>query len=393
MNKQTEALKLALEALDMMVVPRGFQAQVRIKEVYDTIKEILAQPEQPKVRTGDCLLTGFCASEGHKIQKAEPEQMCRDDGRCQYAIDVGAEGMGHCLKGKCVMSAQPEQKPVSWKLVPVQPTEEMLKAMDECSTEGYDERLYAGHAASVYMAAVDVAPIPLQPKEPEQEPVVTDAMVEAAVKAFWGYENSKVCRTAYRLAIKAALQEKFCDNNCVWTDHHPDCKLAQPDRQELQAKGEHPAPCARFCEANAFQIEIRNLKDKLENQHPEWYHTKNTHGCDVFYHKTEERSYMFGEITPLYTTPPQRKPLTNEYLKRVIYEHTKLNPNLRDDQELIGYIINAIDVVISEIPQRKPLNDEMRKQMKKSFDSDNMEMRGAFIDGWTSTEAAHGIKE
>jgi len=41
-----EALKLALEALDMMVVPRGFQAQVRIKEIYDTIEEALAQPEQ-----------------------------------------------------------------------------------------------------------------------------------------------------------------------------------------------------------------------------------------------------------------------------------------------------------------------------------------------------------
>jgi len=32
------------------------------------IKEALAQPEQPKVRTGDCLLVGVCASEGHKIQ-------------------------------------------------------------------------------------------------------------------------------------------------------------------------------------------------------------------------------------------------------------------------------------------------------------------------------------
>lgn len=114
--------------------------------------------------------------------------------------------------------------------------------------------------------------------------------------------------TALRQAVaKAEKQDKFCDNNCVWTDHHPDCKLGQPDRQELQAKGEHPAPCARFCEANAFQIEIRNLKAKLENQHPEWYHTKNIHGCDVFYHKAEERSYMFGEITPLYTTPPQRQ--------------------------------------------------------------------------------------
>jgi len=31
---------------------------------------------------------------------AEP---CRDDGRCQYAIDHGAEGLGHCLEGKCYM--------------------------------------------------------------------------------------------------------------------------------------------------------------------------------------------------------------------------------------------------------------------------------------------------
>jgi len=55
--------------------------------------------------------------------------------------------------------AQPEQKPVAWKLMPRDATDSMLKAMDECSTEGYDERLYAGHAASVYMAAWDAAPI------------------------------------------------------------------------------------------------------------------------------------------------------------------------------------------------------------------------------------------
>jgi len=28
--------------------------------------------EQPKVRTGDCLLVGVCASEGHKIQAQRP---------------------------------------------------------------------------------------------------------------------------------------------------------------------------------------------------------------------------------------------------------------------------------------------------------------------------------
>ncbi|PUA95468.1 hypothetical protein C8C99_0268 [Acidovorax sp. 107] len=34
-------------------------------------------------------------------------------------------------------------------------------------------------------------------------------------------------------------------------------------RHALQAKGKHPAPCARFCEAQAFGIEIRNLKSQL----------------------------------------------------------------------------------------------------------------------------------
>jgi len=29
--------------------------------------------------------------------------LCRNDGRCQYAIDHGAEGMGHCPPGKCCM--------------------------------------------------------------------------------------------------------------------------------------------------------------------------------------------------------------------------------------------------------------------------------------------------
>jgi hypothetical protein len=34
----------------------------------------------------------------------DPDYPCRSDGRCQYAIDSGAEGIGHCPKGKCVMN-------------------------------------------------------------------------------------------------------------------------------------------------------------------------------------------------------------------------------------------------------------------------------------------------
>lgn len=40
----------------------------------------------------------------------------------------------------------------------------------------------------------------------------------------------------------------------------------QPERHELQKDGKHPAPCARFCEATAFNIEIRGLRKRLAEQ-------------------------------------------------------------------------------------------------------------------------------
>ena len=45
--------------------------------------------------------------------------------------------------------------------------------------------------------------------------------------------------------------------------------LAQSERHELQAKGEHPAPCARHCEATAFGIVIKNLKAQLAQSEQE----------------------------------------------------------------------------------------------------------------------------
>ena len=64
-----EALRLALEALEYMDVTAERYVDKQIpKKAITVIKEALVQPEQPKVRTGDCLLVGVCASEGHKIQ-------------------------------------------------------------------------------------------------------------------------------------------------------------------------------------------------------------------------------------------------------------------------------------------------------------------------------------
>jgi hypothetical protein len=119
------------------------------------------------------------------------------DWRLEYmSLPVGK----HKLYTQQYTYTTPEQEPVAWKLVPRDATDEMLKAMDECSTEGYDERLYAGHAASVYMAAVDDAPSPPQPKEPEQDPVV------------WMYVNRSTHETIFQRHMRS-----FVDHG-NWTE-------------------------------------------------------------------------------------------------------------------------------------------------------------------------------
>lgn len=81
---------------------------------------------------------------------------------------------GFASPGGGYVPAIPRPMPLDWKLVPRKATPEMLKAMDECAQEGYGERLYAGMASSVYMAAWDASPVmgtlPEQPAQ-QQEPV------------------------------------------------------------------------------------------------------------------------------------------------------------------------------------------------------------------------------
>ena len=83
-----------------------------------------------------------------------------------------------------------------------------------------------------------------------------------------------------RDAIKAALEakdepwEKFCDSHCVWTDHHPDCKLAKQE------------PVAWLHKETGL---LR--KETISSKGADW----------------DENHWK-----PLYTNPPQRKPLTDE---------------------------------------------------------------------------------
>ena len=107
---EREALTLALEALEEYADHEGKTRAA--DEAITAIKEALAQPEQPKVRTGDCLLVGVCASEGHKIQaKQEPWRESASD--YERGVIDGRQMQAKSSVDKAVnRMAQPAQEPV-----------------------------------------------------------------------------------------------------------------------------------------------------------------------------------------------------------------------------------------------------------------------------------------
>ena len=51
----------------------------------------------------------------------------------------------------------------------------------------------------------------------------------------WTVADTQFVITAIKKALAQPEQkEKFCDSNCVWTDHHPDCNLAQSEQDTVQ---------------------------------------------------------------------------------------------------------------------------------------------------------------
>jgi hypothetical protein len=115
-----------------------------------------------------------------------------------------------------------------------------------------------------------------------------------------------------------------------------------------------------FCEHGAIlrPIETRDaIKAALEaKDEPDWKALVLNHNadcesrCDMdrcgykpYFEHNKRRcpDCPVHETIDVECTPPQRKPLTDEEMQRIIHEHTKLNPNQCDDKQLIGYIINA----------------------------------------------------
>jgi hypothetical protein len=117
---------------------------------------------------------------------------------------------------------------------------------------------------------------------------------------------------ALKLALEALeLHLAHHEHGCVYLDPALAAikeVLAQPaqepDRQELQANGTHPAPCARHCEATAFNIVIRNLKAQLAQpaQEPVAWIEHHKGGDNLVWDDPN------GKRTPLYTAPPAAQP-------------------------------------------------------------------------------------
>lgn len=175
-----EAMKLALEALetvaaDVKTTPTAYEAQ---RQAITALREALVNEALDK-----------------KAENARELGLDYEPIQCPICK---AEDSPYPKCGCVTYVEQPaQQEPVAWKLVPREPTHEMLKAMDECSTEGYDERLYAGHASSVYMAAVDAAPTPPAQRKP---------LADEEIKELYGDDDNFRMTKKYVVAFARAIE-------------------------------------------------------------------------------------------------------------------------------------------------------------------------------------------
>ena len=59
-------------------------------------------------------------------------------------------------------------------------------------------------------------------------------------------------------------------------------------------------------------------------------------------------------------TSAQPAEVSDEEINRIVYEHTKLNPNQADDVELLTYIRNAVRAILALRPQAVPMTEQWR---------------------------------
>ena len=160
-----EAMKLALDALEVATTPLANDRQ-EVLRAQAALREALAEhPAQGCEYCNHPLYAGTkCKNCGRVTEQAAIKRDLTPEQPAQQQKE------GFASPGGGYVPAIPRPIPLDWKLVPRKATPKMLRAMDECAQEGYDERLYEGMASSVYMAAWDASPVlgTLPPSEKER---------------------------------------------------------------------------------------------------------------------------------------------------------------------------------------------------------------------------------
>ena len=263
MNKQIEALKLALEALEnaWLDASMGKGDVARHTEAIAAIREALAeQTAQQPIHCKDKRENGGVCPH-HNLHCGWPK--CNEPAQQQeQKLEFVSPGGGY-------VPAIPRPIPLDWKLVPRKATPEMLRAMDECAQEGYDERLYEGMASSVYMAAWDASPVlgtlPSSEKERSMMDIIVGNLVREGINKHrarelaehfikqCNYTNGYCTGRIDLLAEQKAQQRINCkskrDNNGVCPHHNLQCGWPKCNESEQPAQQQEPVEVRQIAEA------------------------------------------------------------------------------------------------------------------------------------------------
>ncbi len=212
-----------------------------------------------------------------------------------------------------------EQVEPKLKLMPKEATREMLEAMDACSMEGYDERLYAGHAGSVYMAAWDAfthPPVPTAQPDLETKSATIERAREASRQL---RERNKTTWNDVDREAVFAFEALIAVANFFYLKSKD---TAQPKEPE-QKPNKNGSPCPEFWDwlpkaynfegdgnFTKYNMEVAFLagKQALAQRKHEQDPVGKIVDCDFVGNSIArfERHLPFGTL--LYTFPPPQRP-------------------------------------------------------------------------------------
>jgi hypothetical protein len=128
-------------------------------------------------------------------------------------------------------------------------------------------------------------------------------------------------------------------------------KAIAAERKALAAQPADPtgqAPCARHCEATAFQIVIKNLRGDIERlKAPQRTEQEPVAWLDPWTRNNVTTDYdAYGNNgIPLYATPPQRKPLTDE---QIFALENSIPDEVVSDRDWCIHFARAIEAKLKE---------------------------------------------